>query len=148
MKRVIWSTDVHLNFAEPAVLTEYLECLRDASPDAFLLGGDIAESESIVDYLSLLDDHLCCPIYFVLGNHDYYYGSIVQVRQAVRELCGRRRNLVFLTDDSVVELCSSVGLVGHDEEQLVRGRTWRQGLLQPQQLVDLEVLSIRERHVP
>jgi predicted phosphohydrolase len=114
MKRIVWSTDIHLNFAAPQVLMEYLECLSDASPDALLLGGDIAESQNLVDYLVLLDEHVSCPIYFVLGNHDYYYGSIEQVRQAVSELCRQRPKLFYLTEGSVVELSPSVGLVGHD----------------------------------
>ena len=81
MKRIVWSTDIHLNFVEPAALDEYIGRLVDASPDIVLISGDIADSRSVVDQLALLDDRLDCAIYFVLGNHDFYHSSIAQVRE-------------------------------------------------------------------
>jgi len=114
MKRLVWSTDIHLNFVDPPVLDEYFERLVDAAPDAVLISGDIAESGSLLGYLKLLSDHLDCRIYFVLGNHDFYYGSIEQVRDEVRQLCRDHPKLVYLTDGPVVEISARVGLVGHD----------------------------------
>jgi predicted phosphohydrolase len=79
-----------------------------------LIGGDIAEATDVVHYLEVLDHHLTRPIYFVLGNHDFYFGSIHRVRQDVRASCASSDNLVYLTDAGVIELSDGVGLVGHD----------------------------------
>ena len=55
------------------------------------------------------------PIYFVLGNHDYYHGSIAETRARVIELCGTHPRLRYLTAlDEVEALTRHVGLVGHD----------------------------------
>jgi Icc protein len=61
-----------------------------------------------------MDDAIGRPIYFVLGNHDFYCGSIHVVREAVRQLCRERPNLHYLTDAEPIELVSGAGLVGHD----------------------------------
>ncbi len=114
MKRITWLTDIHLNFVDATRISEFLAHLSDAAPDLILLGGDIAELTDVCHFLSLLDDHLNRPIYFVLGNHDFYFGSIAQVRDEVRQLCRERDNLVYLTDEPGIELTRSVGLVGHD----------------------------------
>jgi predicted MPP superfamily phosphohydrolase len=114
MKRIVWSTDVHLNFVGREAFEQYVERLIDSSPDVILLGGDIADSKSVVDYLSELDNRLPCPIYFVLGNHDYYLGSIAQVREQVEQLCAARETLVYLTGAQHIEISAEVGLVGHD----------------------------------
>jgi predicted phosphohydrolase len=79
-----------------------------------LLGGDIGESQNICDYLARLHDAIPAPIYFVLGNHDYYHGSIAQVRRQVVEFCQAYPRLTFLTTSDVVALSPHVALVGHD----------------------------------
>ena len=42
------------------------------------------------------------PIYFVLGNHDYYFGSIDKVRKAVKQLCQERPNLHYLPGEHLL----------------------------------------------
>lgn len=114
MRRVAWLTDIHLNFVRPPQLAEFIENLRDAAPDVVLITGDIAESSDVVKYLELLDRKLGVPILFVLGNHDYYFGSIAQVRQAVQDLCNERTNLFYMSQSGPIGLTEQVGVVGHD----------------------------------
>ncbi len=54
------------------------------------------------------------PVAFVLGNHDFYRGSIAGVRAAVRELCRDVPNLRWMPDAGVVPLTDTTCLVGHD----------------------------------
>jgi predicted MPP superfamily phosphohydrolase len=61
--------------------------------DCFAITGDIGEARSIERYLRLLESSLQRPIYFVLGNHDFYHGSIVLVRERVRNLCKTSANV-------------------------------------------------------
>ena len=114
MPRFAWCTDIHLNFAKPDALSEFLDRLCAADPDLVLIGGDIAEATDVVQFLELIDRHLQRPVYFVLGNHDFYFGSIRCVRADVRAMCARRDHLVYLTDAGVIALTEQVALVGHD----------------------------------
>ena len=111
---VLWLTDIHLNFAVPPRQRDFLQSLREALPDAVILTGDIAEADDVCEYLAMLAETLTCRIYFVLGNHDFYFGSIAGVRLRVSKLCERCSNLKYLTQLDVVEVTSSVGLIGHD----------------------------------
>lgn len=114
MKRIAWLTDLHLNFLKPRAVDDFLSQLAADQFDMVLIGGDVAEAPSVVGHLDSIATRLTCPIYFVLGNHDFYFGSIARVRQAVDELCGERPNLVYLTSSSSFSLASGVGLCGHD----------------------------------
>jgi 3',5'-cyclic AMP phosphodiesterase CpdA len=61
-----------------------------------------------------MEDLLERPIYFVLGNHDFYRGSIAETRRRVAEAASRSRCLRYLTELGVVELSPTTALVGHD----------------------------------
>jgi Icc protein len=51
------------------------------------------------------------PVYFVLGNHDFYHGSISVVRMAIQELGDSPR---WLGGMECVPLTDTTCLVGHD----------------------------------
>ncbi len=115
MHKFAWLTDVHFNFCEGALIEKFLAELCQGEADCLLLGGDIGEAPSVVDYLRRIDAVFDGPIYFVLGNHDFYRGSIGEVRRDVANLCQERTNLIYLsTVNEPVELAPGVGLVGHD----------------------------------
>jgi 3',5'-cyclic AMP phosphodiesterase CpdA len=111
--RLAWMTDVHLNFLEAADRRRFLETAGDQA-DAFVISGDIAESPSITDVLQEMEDGLRKPVYFVLGNHDFYRGSIGKTRFVVSGLTERSEFLTYLTATEVVELSPQTALVGHD----------------------------------
>lgn len=113
--RLTWATDVHLNFVDAAhARNRFCAAIRQQSPDALLLGGDIAEAPSLVSWLSVLSDTLPgLPIYFVLGNHDYYHGEIAAVREAARSLTAGGGLLRWLPETGPVPLGGGAVLVGH-----------------------------------
>jgi 3',5'-cyclic-AMP phosphodiesterase len=115
MRRVAWLTDIHLNFLEPPTLAALESRLREAAPDAILLGGDIAEAPPLLACLRAMAERAGWPVYFVLGNHDFYHGSVAEVRRAVTKLCRELPRLVYLSGISEpIELAPRVALVGHD----------------------------------
>ena len=114
MKRIAWLTDLHLNFVTPGHIDRLCCAVREAGADAVLLGGDIAEAADVADYLQGLDARLGLPLYFVLGNHDFYRGSIARVRAAVQVLGARSPRLRWLAGSGVVGLTPETALVGHD----------------------------------
>lgn len=114
MKRIVWLTDIHLNFLLAEQVRAFLGTLELARPDAVLIGGDIAESHTVCEYLEQLARATRVPVYFVLGNHDFYFGSIAETRQRVAALCEKHANLHYLTAGDVCPLTPHVGLIGHD----------------------------------
>jgi predicted MPP superfamily phosphohydrolase len=112
--RLAWLSDIHLNFLSDQEVDNFLATVRAAEPAAVLLTGDIGEAGSVVPILEKLAEAWRFPIYFVLGNHDFYGGSIAGVRADVAALERKHPNLRYLTALEVIELTSDVGLIGDD----------------------------------
>jgi predicted MPP superfamily phosphohydrolase len=112
--KLAWATDVHLDFVSPRAVATLAAELGASSPDVVLLAGDIATARDLPDYLGELETYLERPLYFVLGNHDFYHGSIDAVRARARELTRSSRFLRWLPDTGVVDLGSGWALCGHD----------------------------------
>ena len=114
MKRLAWVTDIHFDFVSAKTIDAFSRRVLDEAPDGVLIGGDISEAYSVEGHLILLKDLLQLPIFFVLGNHDFYRGSIAAVRQKVGKLAERFPELVWLTRSEFVSLSDTTALVGHD----------------------------------
>ena len=111
--RLAWATDIHLNFLNIADRRRFLESVRE-QVDALVISGDIAESNSIGEMLRQIEAWLERPVYFVLGNHDCYRGSVAGTRANVAEMVNGAKNLVYLSRAGIVELTPHTCLVGHD----------------------------------
>src|SRR5262245_29798595 len=114
MKRIAWLTDIHLNFVANERVDQFLAHVAGERPDSLVISGDIGESPTVCGYLTRMHEALTVPIYFVLGNHDYYFGAIAETRRRVKELCEELPRLHYVTDEATVSLTSHVTLVGHD----------------------------------
>jgi predicted phosphohydrolase len=114
IRRIAWATDVHLNFLGAKGIEEFGEALLRGEPDAILITGDIAEAPTVEPLLSLLAAEVKTPIYFVLGNHDFYRSSIPRVRDVVTDLSRRSPYLAYLPAAGVVSLGHGTALVGVD----------------------------------
>ena len=112
--RAIWLTDIHLEFLDDSAFSAFLRELGGKRGDAVLISGDIAQAPTVTGYLARMAHSLRIPIYFVLGNHDFYHGSISGVRQAVREMSAASPLLHWLSEGEPVRLDSTTCLVGHD----------------------------------
>jgi hypothetical protein len=82
------------------------------TPDAVLLGGDIGDARTIKTYLEIFQDVLNCPIYFLLGNHDFYHGLITEVREQIKTLSTGSRLLHWLPEAGIVPLADKTCLLG------------------------------------
>ena len=114
MPRIAWLTDVHLEFLNRSQLETFLTTLASARLDALWITGDIGQATSVHAYLNAMLKAVLKPIYFVLGNHDYYHGSIPQVRDVMTKITHRTSGMVWLPAGGVVEMTQSVCVVGHD----------------------------------
>ena len=111
--QLAWLTDIHLNFVDDSQRRLFLESVRDRA-DAVVISGDIGESHDVGQFLTEMDEVIRKPVYFVLGNHDFYNGSIAKTRLEVAEIARRSKLLEYRTAESVIELTPNTAIVGHD----------------------------------
>ena len=111
-KRLTWLTDLHLNFVKLEHRRSLYATIRQADPDALLLSGDIAEAPTLLEHLHELQRAVAKPVYFVLGNHDFYRSSMANVRAQMKQI--ETRNLVWLTGSGVQPLTDFTALIGDD----------------------------------
>jgi predicted MPP superfamily phosphohydrolase len=107
--RATWLTDIHLNFLRPLARKAFYERVAQEQPDILLVTGDIGESDSLRGYLDELA--AIAPVYFVLGNHDYYRSSIATVRAAMERLDER---MTWLPAHEPLRLTPRVVMLGAD----------------------------------
>ncbi len=115
MLRLAWTADLHLDHAGVPAREACLDVIASMDADALVIAGDVGTACSVeamlVDIASAFRQR---PVYFVLGNHDYYGGSVVEVRERMAALCARVPNLTYLWDAEVVPLTERTALVGVD----------------------------------
>jgi len=116
MTKLAWATDIHLDCISerPEVLVAFGESLVAEKPDAILITGDISLAPSLIYHLSALERVVNRPVYFVLGNHDFYKGSVEQVRKEMKDVSNMSQYLKYLPTTPYVALSPSTALVGHD----------------------------------
>ncbi len=112
--KLAWLTDIHLNFLKEDERINFYRSIREKNCDAFLITGDIAEAPSVGSILRELSDHVNKPIYFVLGNHDYYLGQIDEVKREMQQLTREESLLYWLPAAGVQSLDQMTILVGQD----------------------------------
>ena len=112
--RIAWLTDLHLNFVGLDDVENLCRQIRDERADAVVISGDISEAPDLESSLEHLDRQIERPIYFVLGNHDFYRSRITEVRSRIAALCARSPRLHWLNEAGVVALSAETGLIGHD----------------------------------
>lgn len=112
--KLAFATDLHLNKANHSRSKAFYQKLTGDHPDAVVIAGDISEARMLPFHLSEIA-RVCAPkpVYFVLGNHDFYGSSFVAMDRAVTECCHRHGNLQHLGQGEVIRLSPNVGLIGH-----------------------------------
>lgn len=109
-----WLTDIHLNFLEQQDRFAFYDAILAMQSDAVLITGDIAEAPSVKILLTEMAAAIKQPIYFVLGNHDYYRGFVHEVHAAMTTLTQESEYLFWLPAAGIQQLTSDVVLVGQD----------------------------------
>jgi 3',5'-cyclic AMP phosphodiesterase CpdA len=147
--RLAWLTDIHLNFVRPDRVDRLADEVAARDPDAVLVGGDVAEADTWEVALVRLADRWERPVYFVLGNHDFYHGSIAAVRRRATALSQQSPWLRWLPTAGVVPLADGAALVGHDGWGDARAGHFRGSpvLLNDYVLID-ELRAAREAGLP
>jgi predicted MPP superfamily phosphohydrolase len=106
-------SDIHLNFLSETAAADFLAAVAASPHDGLLVGGDIAEGPTFAGALRELAAQTSRPVYFVLGNHDAYHGSLRATRVAAAGLHESVDNLHWLDASGVFALDDATGLLGH-----------------------------------
>ncbi len=112
--KMAWLTDIHLNFIDKNARKIFYQEIVDTQCDSVLISGDIAEAPSLSDILNEMENYINKPIYFVLGNHDYYKGQIDEVRDAMTALTKEHNKLFWLPASGIQKLNNDTFLIGQD----------------------------------
>lgn len=106
-------TDVHLDHLTELQAREFFRSVQPAKPDVIVSTGDMSTAHLLATHLEWLQEATGdVPIYFVLGNHDFYGGAIAAVRADLGERSGRA---VYLTNaPGATQLGDGIAIVGHD----------------------------------
>jgi len=112
--RLIWTTDPHLNHVDPDQQARWIGAIASQDADGLIITGDISEGEDLPKKLRWIAESLSHPIYFVLGNHDFYQGWIERVRQQTIYLSRDHSQLCYLTDAAPIPIDQGVYLLGED----------------------------------
>lgn len=109
-KKIAWITDPHFDQCDIGRLEQLIKDIKQKKCDGVLVTGDIAEKGTTGIYLQFLQRGLDLPVWFVLGNHDWYDIS----RQRGQEILGNylSSDLVLLDHIQEIKLSKDTCLVG------------------------------------
>ena len=110
--KLAWATDIHLDSVELPDVIKFCAKVRQSKATAILISGDIANSTCLEEWIEFLGSHLELPIYFVLGNHDYYGSSIEKMQDVVRDFSDEQK--IYLQQSGPVKLTENLSIVGND----------------------------------
>lgn len=114
MTKIAFLSDIHLDFLHEQQVEKFAQSIVQANPEVVVISGDISTADSIQYDLQKLEQIIQRPIYFVLGNHDYYGSSIELIRKKVTTQAQASTHLKYLSCMSYDMLSPTVAIVGHD----------------------------------
>lgn len=108
-------TDPHLNFLEDWQFPVFFKTIQDKHLDGLVVTGDIAEANSFIPCLQEFRNRLHIPIYFVLGNHDFYRGSFAESHRKAIEITEVFGSIFYLSNEKYpIRLSKDTCLIGHN----------------------------------
>ncbi|MEI7902069.1 MAG: metallophosphoesterase [bacterium] len=112
--RIAWLSDIHLDFLNADRRKTFFASIVRCGAEGVVISGDISNARFLGQHLVEMADATGLPVWFTLGNHDYYTSTVGQVRQMISELVSRYPLLHWLPAEGVVALREDVALVGVD----------------------------------
>ena len=114
--KIAWLTDLHLNFCGTMPTVSFFKTLCTYHPDlnAIIISGDISDADDVIDYLKVIEQTYQKKIYFVLGNHDFYKGSIKEVYNSIKDTTRYSEYLEWLTTSQPIKLSKNTCIIGRE----------------------------------
>jgi len=112
--RLVWTTDLHLNSVPTLAWEQWIQKITALHADGLVITGDISEGDDVVRQLQRIVSSSGLPLYFVLGNHDFYQSTFQTTRQNVIHACRESPQLHYLTNLSPLQVSTGTYLLGED----------------------------------
>jgi len=147
--RIVWLTDIHFDFASDRDRKSLVSRVRKAQPDMILVGGDTGEANTFRAFLEQIHEGTGKPLYFVLGNHDYYGASIKAVKNLCKRMDLKPDGIKWLPMHGPIDAsteANSVGVLGEGGwGDHTRGRLGRMTLRDYEQIKELQCHDPRDK---
>ncbi|MDB6081301.1 MAG: hypothetical protein JWO53_573 [Chlamydiia bacterium] len=115
MTKFLWLADLHLDAIDPDIRDNFFEKIAlEKEASAILVGGDTADGAASLGYLQKLQKISQKPLYFILGNHDFYGESMAIQKKRASDLAHKEKDFYYLTQRDPIELSPTTALIGHD----------------------------------
>jgi len=111
---IAWLSDIHLDFLDKARRRAFYQTIIDAEVDGVVISGDISNSNHLTEHLTEMLKTVKVPVWFTLGNHDYYGSTVKATRKKVDALCRQQPLLKWLHQEGIIALSEEIGLIGVD----------------------------------
>jgi len=86
MLKILWLTDTHVDKMSAENDQELLDFILASKADGMWLTGDIGDPPHNIEFLKALFERFKKPVFFVLGNHDFYTYKIADLRFKMTQL--------------------------------------------------------------
>lgn len=107
--KLAFITDPHFDHAGHSATIDFaLKCADES--DACVITGDIGEAKTVVSLLQIFERNYRKPVFFVLGNHDFYGGDFGSTARSVFKAFGCQ----YLDQGAVFDVAHGVQLCGVD----------------------------------
>ena len=153
--KLAWATDIHLDhlesdsgslYSEPR-FQRFLNSVKEASPNAIVITGDISIFPLLKSHLETLEKTLKIPILYVLGNHDFYGGTIQKTREIAQFLNQTTPNIRWLGGIEHARLTKNVAIVGHDCWYDALNGDWKTSQIFMSDWITIEDFSLLQKNV-
>jgi predicted phosphohydrolase len=104
MSTFAWMSDIHLDMVEEGVFSELLQDIVQSDAEGIWLTGDIATGRDVCSWIRKIQLGTGLPVYFVLGNHDYYHSSLYDVNRKVAQLHDEMEDVHWMDRTSIQKI--------------------------------------------
>ncbi|PIS00393.1 MAG: hypothetical protein COT84_07750 [Chlamydiae bacterium CG10_big_fil_rev_8_21_14_0_10_35_9] len=111
---MLWLTDLHIDFKEKEAIDVFLKKVSKVKSDGICITGDIGEKGESINFIKKLSEITKLPIYFILGNHDFYGFKIEEFQAKVHLAFIDNARIFYLNSHHYVPLSNNAAIVGID----------------------------------
>ncbi|PIS01643.1 MAG: hypothetical protein COT84_00960 [Chlamydiae bacterium CG10_big_fil_rev_8_21_14_0_10_35_9] len=118
---MLWLTDVHIDYKKDTSVNDFFERIQTQDEGGICITGDIAENRGAIEFIQKLSSKVRCPIYFVLGNHDFYGSEIFSLQEELFELFKENTSVYYLAKENVLSVSPDTAVIGVDNWYDLKG---------------------------
>lgn len=140
MLKILWLTDTHVDKISAENYQELLDFIIASKADGMWLTGDIGDPPRNIEFLKALFERYKKPVFFVLGNHDFYKYKIADMRFKMTQLVKSYPLANYLSEtpglDSDGHLMVGMDCFANTGQDIIQQMTW-----DSDHILDLDALN-------